>query len=150
MALGNKVPHVQHGKYVTEIKTNMSMYKQIIAPQILLAGQQDLHGANFSLCWCYLTKPFYMVAEPHTHEFDQLVMFLGGDPENVGDFDAEIEFAIGEDLEKHVITYPACFFVPKGTLHGELNITKINKPVMYMDITLSPTISFRPIPEESK
>ena len=48
--------------------------------------------------------------------------------------------------EKHIITYPACVFIPKGTLHGPLNVKRVTKPLMFIDITLSPGYSIRPMP----
>ena len=148
MALGNKVPHVKHGKYISEIKTNMSMYKQIAAPQILIAGKEDIDGADFSIGWSLLTEPFLMVAESHSHDFNQVIFFWGGDPNNVSEFDADIELTL--DGEVNLITYPSMIWTPKGLDHGPLNIKRIGKPVSYIDITLTPSLSFRPVPKESQ
>jgi len=142
--------HKKRGEYTMELTTNQSIYKQIVAPQVAVADSRDLSGADFSMGWSYLTEPFLMVEEAHTHDFDQIIFFLGGDPNNVGDFDAEVEMHLGENQEKNIINYTSCVYIPAGLLHCPLNIKKVNKPIMFIDITLSPGLSIRPLPEASQ
>ena len=142
--------NIKHGDYITELGAVTSMYKQINADQVAAIGGRDLNGADFSLGWSYLTEPFVMVAESHTHDFDQIIFLQGGDPANVTDFGAEVEMSLGEPLEKHLIDYPSCIYIPAGLMHCPLNIKTVNKPIMFIDITLSPGISIRPLPERSK
>lgn len=142
--------HKKHGEYILELTTNKSMYKQIIADQLAVAGARDLNNANFSMGWSYLTEPFLMVAEAHTHDFDQIIFFLGGDPGNVGDFGAEVEMSLGENQEKYIINYTSCVYIPAGLLHCPLDVKKVNKPIMFIDITLSPGLSIRPVPPASR
>jgi len=139
---------IKHGKYITELKTGYSMFKQINAPQIGVFGEKDLSGFNFSLGWSFLTAPFLMVAEAHKHDFDQLILFFGGDPNNIGEFGGEAVFNL--DGKKNIITYPACVLIPKGVMHGPLDIKKVSKPFMFIDITFSPGPSIRPLPPTSK
>jgi hypothetical protein len=142
------VENIKHGEYVVELKPHYSQYKQVIAPQLGASGNPDLNGENFHLGYSLLTEPFLMVEEAHKHDFDQYIFFIGGNPKNVSDFDAEIEFGVGGKI--HKITYPACVRIPKGTIHGPLNIKKITKPVMFLDIVLSPGPSIRPLPKASQ
>jgi hypothetical protein len=139
---------IKHGKYITELKTGYSMYKQINAPQIGVFGGRDLGGVNFSLGWSFLTEPFLMVAEAHKHDFDQLILFFGGDPTNIGEFGGEAEFYL--EGTKHIITYPASVLIPAGTMHCPLDIKKVKKPFMFIDITFSPGPSVRPLPPASR
>lgn len=142
--------NIKHGEYITELGAVTSLYKQINADQITLMGGRDLNGADFSLGWSFLTEPFLMVAEAHTHDFDQIIFLLGGDPADVTGFDAEVEMSLGEPLEKHVINYPSCIYIPAGLMHCPLNFKTVSKPIMFIDITLSPGISVRPLPSTSK
>ena len=137
----------KHGEYITELATLKSMYKQVIADQVAVAGGRDLNDTNFSLGWSYLTEPFLMVGDSHKHDFDQIIFFLGGDPNNIGEFGAEVEMHLGED--KHIINYTSCVHIPAGLMHGPLNIKRVTKPIVFIDITLSPGHSIRPIPPET-
>ncbi len=138
----------KHGKYITELKTGYSLYKQVTAPQIGVFGGKDLGGANFSLGWSFLTEPFIMVAEAHKHDFDQLILFFGGDPTHIGEFGGEVELHL--EGRKQIITYPSAVFIPAGVMHGPLDIAKVNKPFMFIDITFSPGPSIRPLPAASR
>ena len=140
----------KHGEFITELGTIQSIYKQITASQVAVGGERDLAGANFSLGWSYLTEPFLMVAEAHTHDFDQIIFFLGGDNNNVGDFGAEVEFHLGENEEKHIINYTSCVYIPAGVVHCPLNIKSVTRPIVFIDITLSPGFSIRPLPAASR
>src|SRR3990172_4402561 len=51
-----------------------------------------------------ITEPYLLPDPPHKHEFDEYLFFIGGNPLNMQDFDAEIEIALGEEWEVHTIT----------------------------------------------
>ena len=142
------IENKKRGEYIVELKPGYSLYKQITAPQVGAFGAKDLNGANFSLGWSFLTEPFLMVAEAHNHDFDQVIFFMGGDPGNVVDYDAEVEFGLGG--RNNIIDYPACVYIPKGLMHGPLNIKRVTKPIMFIDITLSTGPSIRPLPPASR
>jgi hypothetical protein len=141
------IDNVKRGKYVVELKPGFSLYKQITAPQFGAFGGKDLDGASFSLGWSYVTKPFLMVDQSHHHDFDQYIFITGGDPNNVFDFDAEIEVCLAGRY--YTINYPHCVYLPAGTEHGHMRIVRVNKPMMFIDITISSTPSIRPMPKES-
>ncbi len=138
--------NVKHGDYILELKPGHSIYNTSGPPQIAIMGDPDLSGANFSMGYSYLTRPFLMVGDSHRHEFDQIILFLGCSADNITDFDAEIEFTMGDTM--HSITFPACVRIPGGTLHGPLSFKRITRPLMFFDITLSASGSIRPFPTQ--
>jgi len=144
--------NIRRSKYILELGTALSKYKQIEYESWGVAGGTDLYGAKYGGGATLLTKPFVMVEETHTHDFDQFIYFIGGDPKNITDFDAEIEMTLGEGdkLVKHSIYYPVCIFIPAGTPHCPLNIKRVGKPITYMDIVLNATGSVRPLPKASE
>jgi hypothetical protein len=93
---------------------------------------------NFGMLWNYVTAPFRMPDDPHWHPFDEVWLFLGGDQSNTKDFDAEIEVYLGEEGEKHVITSPTVLEIPRGTVHCPLIFTKVNKPIVFVNLPLTP------------
>jgi len=144
--------NIKHTNNIIEIKPVMSHFKQVEYPNWAMSGQDDFNGTNYSVGTSYLTKPFSMVEETHSHDFDQILFFVNADLRKPKDFHAEIEITLQEDekLEKHLIDYAACVHIPAGTLHGPLNIKKISQPIIFTDVTLYPTHSVRPLPEASK
>lgn len=134
--------HIKHGKYVNELKTKMPKYREFEYPGFLVKGDPDLGGANFSLGRVFVTQPYVSGGDTHTHDFDQILFFLGGDPRDPTDFDAEIEMFLDD---KYELINCACFVhVPAGTKHCPLIVKKVNKPFISMDITLSTSESDRP------
>ena len=128
----------KYGKYIVPAPIMQSvMFPQIKAPQINVFGGDHLGGIQFTMNWSYLTEPFVMVDSSHSHEFDQVICFIGGNPLNIREFGGEVEMYFGEEKEKHVITSSSYICVPRGTIHGPLIIKKINKPIVYMDFPLT-------------
>jgi hypothetical protein len=135
----------KHGKYIVELRHGFSIFKQIKSPQAVAMGDKHLDGAKFCFGYSYLDVPFKMVDEAHKHDFDQYIFLLGGNAANITDsFDAEVEIGLDNKINK--ITYPACIHIPAGTMHGPLEITKVNKPFIFIDIVLNITPSVRPVP----
>ena len=88
-----------------------------------------------------------MVDQTHHHDFDQFIFITGADPNNVLDFDAEIETNVGGQL--CTIDYPHCIHLPAGIEHGYMRVVRVDKPMMMIDIVMSPGPSIRPIPKAS-
>ncbi len=79
-----------------------------------------------------------MVNDPHSHDFDQFLHFYSADSRHIADFQAEIEISLGEEGEKHIITEPTVLHVPAGMIHCPLNFKIVRKPVIFMNVALTP------------
>ena len=144
--------NIKHTKNVIEIKPVMSPYKQIEYPNWALSGEKDFDGTSYSVGTSYLTQPFVMIEDTHSHDFDQILFFVNADLRKPKDFHAEIEITMGEGgkLKKHLINYASCVYIPAGTPHGPVNVIKVDHPITFTDVTLSPTHSVRPVPKASE
>lgn len=115
-----------------------SINPEVVQKLVHFEGEKDGMGANFTLSRSWITQPFLMIKKAHKHDFDQILVFAGGNPLNVNDFDAEIVFHLGDEEEEYVITKPTIIHVPKGLTHGPLNWKRIGEPVEFLDISLTP------------
>jgi hypothetical protein len=79
-----------------------------------LEGPEGWSGIHHRISWKYITGPNLLVDEPHSHDFDEFLVFLGNNPADPKDFDAEIEISLGEEGEKHAITTASVICLPKG------------------------------------
>jgi hypothetical protein len=79
--------------------------------------------------------------KPHVHNFDQVMIWLGVDTDDIGDLDAEIEVCLGEDLERHMITTSTAMFIPKGTPHYPATINRMDKKSFYIEISYTKNYS---------
>ena len=95
-------------------------------------GARQIPGAKSFFGWNVYTKPMLLEKAPHTHDADEYLVFLGGDPTDwEGSFDAEIDLYMGDEEEYYLINKPTVIFIPKGLAHTPLNFRVINKPVMF-------------------
>ena len=65
----------------------------------------------------------------HTHDFDEILGFVGCHRENPRDLNAEIELWL-ED-ERYIITESSLIFVPRGMKHLPLLFHRIDSPVFF-------------------
>ncbi len=121
----------------------MTAHPQVVHPVLGMISTENFGGHDFVITWWPISQPFEMVSETHFHDFDQYIMFMGGDIRNMMDLGGEVEFSLGEPdgkLEKLVFTRAAVVYVKAGMRHGPLNFKKVNdpqKPILYNDITFT-------------
>jgi hypothetical protein len=71
----------------------------------------------------------------HSHsKYNEIVVHMGGDPNNPEDLGAEIEFTIGG--EPLVFDTTSALFVPAGVTHGPVIWKKVRRPHLQMAIVL--------------
>jgi hypothetical protein len=97
-------------------------------------------GGHLSVDCMHISRTHQMISQPHKHEFAQYLNFFSANPDDARDFDAEIEFTVGDSAEKgekHIITKPTSVYVAAGLYHGPLLFKTINKPVLFIDIAVT-------------
>ena len=72
--------------------------------------------------------------QPHVHDFDEVIGFLGTDKEHPHKLDARIEIFLGD--ETHYLTKSCLIHIPAGMKHCPLTFRKVNRPVFFF--TLAP------------
>lgn len=113
---------------------------EVKSPVLALKSDQSFGNKNFALTWWAISEPFEMVSETHSHDFDQFLLFVGGDIKNMVDLGGEVELTLGEkggELEKFVFTTATMVYIPAGLLHCPLNFKKVNnpnKPILFHDL----------------
>jgi hypothetical protein len=94
---------------------------------------------NADVCIGYhcLANTDFKADMPHSHNFHELLIFIGGDPTDITDFDGEIEICLGEEQEKHIISSTSVVSIPPGMLHCPLIVRKVDKPIVFLEISLT-------------
>jgi len=130
------------------VMTNESPHPEVKAPRLGLAGGEGGWGkVDFRMSWWAISEPFEMISEPHCHDFDQFILFVGGDTTNMKDLGGEVELSLGPDpehMEKFTFTEATAVYVPAGLYHAPLNFKKINdpsKPILFHDLFFAPEYS---------
>ena len=129
----------KYAKYLFSDFREDSNLPAVAGPQAYFRGGRQIPGANMNMGWQLFIKPIYLERAPHTHDADEYLIFLGGQlPDLFSSFEAEIDFWIGEEQEKYVITRPTIIFIPRGMPHTPLDFRKIVKPVLFSALLLTP------------
>jgi hypothetical protein len=126
----------KYGKYII----TKDIYKKIpeeYAGTSLVSHNGELK-AGVSMGYHCVTKPI-LFKETHTHNNEEILCFIGGNPLDITDFGAVVEMEMGAEHEKHVITQTACVSIPANVPHCPLNIKKVEKPIVFLEISLTPS-----------
>jgi len=99
----------------------------------IVAHDGELY-ADCSMGYHCISKPMSFDFT-HSHDFPEMLCFIGGDPRDITDFGAEIEFTLGG--EKHLINTPAVVSIPPGVKHCPINIKKVTKPIVFLEVSLT-------------
>ena len=118
-------------------------HPEVTLPIIRMNSDDSFESMKFRQSFWPITEPFVMITEQHKHDTEQILVFLGGDMNNIMDLGGEVELTLSEDgvnKEKYVFTEATMVFVRKGLYHGPLNFKKINdptKPILFHDFFFS-------------
>jgi mannose-6-phosphate isomerase-like protein (cupin superfamily) len=99
----------------------------VMTPLVYLDGQV-LEGGLYAEC-CWFHKPTAYSPPTHAHDFDEVLAFMGSDPENPRDLHGEVELWLGG--ERHILTESCMVFVPRGLEHCPMNILRAERPIFH-------------------
>ena len=141
MAGMDELKNVVREPNVVELKPWKSIHDTIKEPMVTGLGPMDIPKSILAMGFARITKPDTLGAPAHRHPFDQWV-YLIGDSNNFADFDADIEFTLGDEILK--INYPCYIFIPKNVMHCPLDIKRVGKPFIFIDARITQEASVRP------
>lgn len=127
----------KYGKYILRDLARKPPHPEVVTPIADFAGNKDWGETKFGINWECIVEPFYMIKEPHSHDFDEYLVFMGGNIRDIFNFQAEVELYLGEERELHIITKPSIVYLPGGFVHCPMNFKRIDEPILFQKIFLS-------------
>ncbi len=107
-------------------------YEQKDGPEVMAAmaylDSGVIEGA-FYVETHWFKKPTKYSPEKHSHDFDEVLGFFGGDPEHPLELGGEVELWI-ED-ERHLLTKSSLVYVPAGTNHCPMHVRPAGRPIFH-------------------
>ena len=95
-----------------------------------------------------LAKDEFKVGHPpHVHKEAELLFYIGMNPEDPTDLGAEMEFHMGEELERHVIKESIVIFIPPMVVHAPWRPIKLEKPFIFIEVNQAPQKTEKFFPE---
>lgn len=130
---------VNHEKYFVRkpvFKKGIRTIKGRQAPTMTYMSNDLVPGCNIyiELTWVNTEpEPNPHILE-HTHDYDEIVMHIGGDPYHPEDLGGEIEYHIGG--QRLTFSTTTALYIPKGVKHGTVTWKRVDKPHLEMAIVL--------------
>jgi hypothetical protein len=110
------------------------------------AGADILNGFPCNIIYAFGLQagPVGMSREPHIHDHDEVVYFIGSDYRNAGDLGAEVNMMIGPkgQEEDHIFSEATAVVIPKGVWHCPMEALKFEKPFLCMAVSLTSKYEF--------
>jgi len=122
-----------HGRPESDCRDEDEFQKALpnIAHLIAYLDSNMIKGGFYTECMWYHTASPAKV-EPHTHDFNEVLAFIGGDPNDPKNLNGEIELWL-ED-EKHILTKSCMVFIPKGLKHCPMIVKRVDKPIFHFSL----------------
>jgi hypothetical protein len=96
--------------------------------RLLWMDGQKLKGAPYMEAVRFHTKND-TGPEAHSHDFDEIIGFLGSDPEHPENLNAEVRFFLGG--EKLTFDKSCIIYVPRGVTHSPLLVPRLDRPIIH-------------------
>jgi hypothetical protein len=105
------------------------------ATRILWLEDEIMEGASSVILSWYWKATEKEGSPSHVHDFDEIVGFIGNDPQNPYDLGGEVEFWM-ED-EQYLLDKSCLIWVPKGLRHCPLRVTRVDRPILFLAISMT-------------
>ena len=124
----------QYIHHPPHLRLSMKADKSVFFDGLMV--KEDQLGHDFTFGHQFVRKPFKGDNPCHTHNFWEFMAWYGSNPEDPNDFQAEIVFYFGKELEKHVFTRPTIISLPPGLAHHPFEITRVDSPIIQIEIMI--------------
>jgi hypothetical protein len=124
----------QYVHHPPHLRLSMKADKTVFFDGLMV--KQDQLGCNFTFGHQFVSKPFRGDNPTHTHNFWEFMAWYGSNPKDPEDFQAEVVFYFGKELEKHVFTRPTIISLPPGLAHHPFEITRVDSPIIQIEIMI--------------
>lgn len=113
------------------------------ADQLVWFFGRDLEGLQVNFTWgvysgCGIWHREKGKSMAHIHPYNELLIFMGLNPDDPKYLGAEIEVDMGPEHERHIFSEPTVVICPKGFQHTPVITRWVDKPYGCFVICLSP------------
>ena len=104
---------------------------------------RDLEGLHANIAWGFASQPgiWQRGVGAHTHPENEILMFLGTDPDNAESLGAEIEIDLGKEHERYFFDKSSAILCPAGTPHGPIVTRWVDRPFACLLVNLAGDIT---------
>ena len=126
----------KYAKYAKEIPIRGRVGNMVLGAVM----EEDYFGWDMSMRYGLIDGAGVIPEETeklHTHDYDQILWLLSGDPENMLELGAEVEVTMGTELVRRRLTEPTAILIPAGTAHFSPLVRKLDRPFYFLSVNCS-------------
>ena len=109
--------------------TSVNKWQRLLIVTIIIAV------AGCEWLWELTGRGPVNIEVPHSHDCGEIIGLIGSRRDNPRDLGGEVEFWM-ED-EKYVLNKSCLIYIPKGVRHCPLTVTKVDKPLFFLAVSLT-------------
>ncbi|MBN2059157.1 MAG: hypothetical protein JW882_01965 [Deltaproteobacteria bacterium] len=121
-------------KVPQDVQDRMEQYSKR-ATRILWLEDEIMEGAESVILSWYWKATEKEGTPSHVHEYNEILGFIGSDPQNPHDLGGEVEIWL-ED-EKYLIDKTCLIYIPQGLRHCPLRITRVERPILFLAVSMT-------------
>ncbi|RKS77029.1 hypothetical protein BZB76_2398 [Actinomadura pelletieri DSM 43383] len=106
---------------------------------LMRGADVEASQVHMAYSWINPTSSKIHWVNDHQHTYDEVLMWMGNDPDDVHDLGAELYLDI--EGERHTVTTTGAVYIPAGIRHCPLGFNYVNRPFTFISLSLSPTYS---------
>lgn len=110
------------------------------ADQIAWFYKENLENIELNVSWAFHSSPGIGDrigrGGMHKHPVEEILIWVGLDPENLGYLGCEMEVSYGEEEERHVFSKPSAVLAPKNIVHCPFTCRWVDKPYGFIVLCL--------------
>ena len=105
------------------------------ATRILWLEDFIMEGAPSIILSWYWKATEEPTTPAHSHDYDEVLGFIGSDPQNPHELYGEVEMWL--DDEQYFIDKSSLVLCPKGVNHCPLRVVRVDKPILFLAMSMS-------------
>jgi hypothetical protein len=105
------------------------------ATRVMWLEDEIIKGASSVIISWYWKATEKEGSPSHIHDFDEIIGFIGSDPDNPTDLGGEVEFWL-ED-EQYFLTKSCLIYAPAGMRHCPLRVTRVERPILFLAFSVT-------------
>lgn len=102
---------------------------------LMRAADVDVSKVHMAFSWIGSTTDRVHWVNEHAHDYDEILMWMGSDPDHPKDLGGEISIDI--EGENHRVTTTGSVYIPAGTRHCPLDFVRVDRPFTFIALSLN-------------
>ena len=141
-----KRPPLEYAHLVKPLKISAGPEGLYPEPRIWMYGK-DMEGFNAHFTYGFINGPTqcHPMQGALVHPYDECLVFVGTDNNNIKYLGAEISVVLGAEREEHRFNQPTVILIPKGLPHGPVTVKSVEKPIVHYAFGLAPEYKATPV-----